>query len=171
MIVLTVHCILNTESIIKGLGNNVNKSRELTKSLIENNVNIIQLPCPELNCFGLNRWGHVKEQFDNPFYREQCRNLFIPYLNRIKEYINNNIDIIGIIGKDMSPTCGINKTCSEKNWGGNIEGRKNLSVIQKSVEVKNESGIFIEEIKKLLAESDINLSFYDLNDKEIINHI
>ncbi len=99
MIVLTVHCILNTESIIKGLGNNVNKSRELTKSLIENNVNIIQLPCPELNCFGLNRWGHVKEQFDNPFYREQCRNLFIPYLNRIKEYINNNIDIIGIIGK------------------------------------------------------------------------
>ncbi len=86
---------------------------------MDNNISIIQLPCPEITYYGVKRWGHVKDQFDTTHFRKHCRQLFSIYLEQIEEYINNGYEILGIVGIEGSPTCGVNKTCVGK-WGENF---------------------------------------------------
>lgn len=81
-IVLISHCILNVNSKVEGLAQYENNSLELVKYLIENKFGIIQLPCPEASFYGMRRWGHVKEQFDTPYYREHLQKYSIPYFSK-----------------------------------------------------------------------------------------
>ena len=59
-------------------------------------------------------------------------------ISQIKEYHKNEFDIIGIIGSNRSPSCGV-ETTSENN-----------------LELKGE-GVFIIELKKRLKEENIKV--------------
>ena len=43
--------------------------------------------------YGIKRWGHVKEQFDTLFYREQCREMLRPIVQQTKSYIDAGYEI------------------------------------------------------------------------------
>lgn len=63
-IIILSHCILNEYSKVKGYDKDENyepNTLDFMKMLMENNIGIIQLPCPETTCYGLKRWGHVKD--------------------------------------------------------------------------------------------------------------
>ena len=64
------HCILNQNAVVKGEYKDMNVFLPFVKKLFEDNIGILQLPCPETECYGLKRWGHVKEQFDNTGYKK-----------------------------------------------------------------------------------------------------
>lgn len=64
-IAIISHCIINQNSVVKGEYKDINIFFPFIKKLFEENIGILQLPCPETECYGLRRWGHVKEQFDN----------------------------------------------------------------------------------------------------------
>ena len=65
------HCILNQNAVVKGEYKDMNIFFPFIKNLFENNIGILQLPCPETECYGLKRWGHVKEQFNNVGYKNK----------------------------------------------------------------------------------------------------
>lgn len=166
-VILLSHCVINEKSKVKKFEiNPPGDIKEFINLLIDNEIGIIQLPCPEMFCYGLKRWGHVKEQFDTPHYREICRELFQPYLEQIKEYIANGYEIIGLIGIEGSPSCGIYKTCSGK-WGGELGGNPYLQDTINTITLADESGVFIEEIKNILSENNISFPFIDYNKNEI----
>lgn len=142
------------------------KIRKFLNLLMDNNISIIQLPCPELTCYGIKRWGHVKDQFDTPHFRKHCRQLFSIYLEQIEEYINNGYEILGIVGIEGSPTCGVNKTCAGK-WGGELSSNNYLQSIIGTIEKVNERGIFMEEIKIL--EKQLNINVIGLDETNIEN--
>lgn len=162
-IAIISHCIINQNSVVKGEYKNMNIFFPFIKKLFENNIGILQLPCPETECYGLRRWGHVKEQFDNCGYRQYIEKVINSFLEIMKEYLNNGYEIIGIYGIAGSPSCGVNLTCSA-NWEGEISSYKDKEDIISRVKMINESGIFMEMFKSILDKNKINIPFYDVDD-------
>lgn len=162
-IAIISHCIINQNSVVKGEYKDMNIFFPFIKKLFEKNIGILQLPCPETECYGLRRWGNVKEQFDNCGYRRYTEKTINSFLEIIKEYINNGYEIIGIYGIAGSPSCGVNLTCSA-NWEGEISSYKDKEDIISRVKMINESGIFMEMFKSILDKNKINIPFYDIDD-------
>ena len=162
-IAIISHCIINQNSVVKGEYKDMNIFFPFIKKLFEENIGILQLPCPETECYGLRRWGHVKEQFDNCGYRKYVEKIVNSFVDIIKEYINNEYEIVGIYGIAGSPSCGVNLTCSA-NWEGEISLYKDKEDIVSRIKMINESGIFMEIFKSVLDKNKINIPFYDVDD-------
>lgn len=162
-IAIISHCIINQNSVVKGEYKDINIFFPFIKKLFEENIGILQLPCPETECYGLRRWGYVKEQFDNCGYRKYVEKIINSFVDIIKEYINNEYEIVGIYGIAGSPSCGVNLTCSA-NWEGEISLYKDKEDIVSRVKMINESGIFMEIFKSVLDKNKINIPFYDVDD-------
>ena len=161
-IAIISHCIINQNSVVKGEYKDINIFFPFIKKLFEENIGILQLPCPETECYGLRRWGHVKEQFDNCGYRKYLEKIVNSFVDIIKEYINNEYEIVGIYGIAGSPSCGVNLTCSA-NWEGEISLYKDKEDIVSRIKMINESGIFMEIFKSVLDKNKINIPFYDVD--------
>ena len=175
-IILVCHCFLNCNSKVENFNeynkNFEEKKKNLIMNLIKNDIGIIQLPCPEMKIYGCRRWGHVKEQFDTPHFRDMSREMLKPVLNEIRDYSKNGFNIIGILGVNGSPSCGVNLTCSGK-WYGEFSHNHNLNDMLASLEMVEESGVFIEEIKGLLEENNLNIPIVgvDISNIDNINEI
>lgn len=164
-IVILSHCILNVNSKVEGLCEFGNISNRLIKYLMDNDYGIIQLPCPELTMYGIKRWGHVKEQFDNPYYRKHCRKLFEPILEQIEDYINNEYKIETLIAVKGSPSCGHNLTCSSPVWGGEFMCKEDIEKKINDLKTINKPGVFMEEIEQMLIEKNIKINIIDMDEE------
>ena len=102
-ILLVSHCILNNASKVEldeaGLAEEYKLRSELVNLIIEKNIQVIQLPCPEFIMYGSQRWGHVKNQFQHPFYKEQCRKLLDTILLQVQEYMQypETFSVLGVV--------------------------------------------------------------------------
>lgn len=161
-ILIVSHCFLNTASKVKSFKAKAIEAEEglrravLTKA-VQEGVQLIQLPCPELMLYGSARWGHTYEQFDNPFYRERCRDILQPVLQQIREYAANaeEVELLGVLGIDGSPSCGIRYTCRGP-WGGELSGR-DLQATVEDVKLSDGSGVFMEVLQQMLEEAGLAL--------------
>lgn len=165
-IVIVSHCILNNHSKIKRYDNITREidisTRKFIEFLLDEEIGIVQMPCPESHCYGLNRWGHTKNQFNHPHYRSECRELFHPILNQLINYENTGYNVLAIIGMYGSPTCGVENTCIG-DWGGEISANPNLRRMVNEIKKSKESGIFIEEIKEILDDNGLNIPILEYN--------
>lgn len=137
-LILLAHCLLNANAKVEGLALYKGCLPELVSFLASTEIAIYQLPCPELTSHGLNRWGQTIEQYDNPFYHHHCAKLAENVIREIKEYYQNGYKILGVIGLDGSPSCGVDITCSG-DWKGNPEN--------KPYQMVKGSGIFMQHLK------------------------
>ncbi|AFS79445.1 hypothetical protein DUF523 [Gottschalkia acidurici 9a] len=170
-VIILCHCLMNEKSKVKKVNITSSKyKKEFISLLIENEIGIIQLPCPEMICYGLKRWGHVKNQLDTPHYRKLCNELFQPYLDQIKQYLSNNYEVVCLVGVNGSPTCGVNRTCTG-SWGGELGQNPNLKDTLNTISSSRESGVFIDEIKAILKDHNISIPFINFNKNNINNYI
>lgn len=156
------HCLLNNLSKVEAFEN---KNKDLIKYLLEHDVDLIQMPCPEFTLYGGRRFGQVKEQYDTPFFRKHCSILIEPLIQQIEEYKRNGHKIIGVFGIKGSPSCGYLHTVSGPNWLGEI--KDNSEKLMKDVKLINDSGVFIDELLKKLPE-DISIIEVDESDIDAI---
>lgn len=169
-IILLCHCILNTNSKVEGLSSTKAFTNSLINILHSKDVGMLQLPCPEMHMYGIKRWGHVKDQFNTPIFRQQCREILISTVNQVKNYIDNGYSVLGVVGIDGSPSCGVNLTC-RGNWGGEFKCIENYKNCVSTLKTSNEEGIFIEELKGLLSEREINIPFIALKEDDMENSV
>ncbi|MBN2468968.1 MAG: hypothetical protein JXD19_12550 [Deltaproteobacteria bacterium] len=109
-IILISQCLVNPYCRVHILGQNFPLSHELMNYLMDRRVGIIQYPCPETTAMGLQRNPQGRQQYDNIFFREHCKELLkIPML-MVREFIKNKYRLTCFIGLENSPTCGI-------HWG------------------------------------------------------
>lgn len=170
-ICLVTHCILNGNAKVEGLCSYKGAVKEVVELLINKDFGIIQLPCPEINLYGIKRWGHVKEQFDTPYFRENCISLLKPIINQIEDYKNNGYEIALVLGIDGSPSCGINYTCSSKKWGGELSGNESLSEILNDISTIKSPGVFMEIFKNNLESIGVNPTYLTLNESNVESSI
>ena len=126
------------------------------RKAIDNGIQLIQLPCPEFTLYGANRWGHVSNQFDNIFFRNHCRKILRPIIDQMKEYLAHpdRFEVLGVMGIDGSPSCGVDYTC-EADWYGSFEEREGLEETLSTCKLVRKSGILMQVLKEMLAEENL----------------
>ena len=81
-IILAAHCVINQNSISDGTADFPGQFLEILKILEEENIGIVQLPCPELMCLGLDR--NDKHESSGDILEEN---------SRIRELLEQNINL------------------------------------------------------------------------------
>ena len=117
------HCVLNQNSVVGGAARYPGAMKPAIELLLENDVGIYQMPCPENSCYGAMRWGQVRSQYNTPAFRRHCQKLADMVLDEVEEYRRSGYEVLGFIMIDGSPTCGLNKTCEPEEGqvlGGEI---------------------------------------------------
>jgi predicted secreted protein len=150
-VVFVAHCMLNQNSISDGTASYPGPIREILELLCGSDVGIVQMPCPELVCLGLDR-GNI-EGGKSPVLEEntrirklmsrspaagKIRQLAQQLVIQISEYRKYGFDIRGIVGVNRSPTCGVDTT-----------SRDNHEVVGE--------GVFIEVLRKELEKHNIHV--------------
>lgn len=166
-IIFVSHCVLNIASKVvmyneAEMAAEEDLRRKFVSKAVSQGVQLIQLPCPEFIMYGSRRWGHVSEQFDTPYFRSQCRKLLEDYLLQIREYLSNDrFRILGIVGIDGSPSCGVDYTCYG-NWGGNLSDRDDLNACIATSRLGTGKGILMDEFSRLLKEQGLDVPMVGL---------
>lgn len=109
-IILIAQCLVNPYCRVHILGQNFPLSQELMNYLMEKHVGIIQYLCPETSAMGLMRNPQGRQQYDNIFFRDHCKELLKVPMLMVKEFIRNKYRLTCFVGLENSPTCGI-------HWG------------------------------------------------------
>lgn len=162
------HCLLNCNAKVESpCSRYKGVLKELLYGLIENDYGIIQLPCPETTYYGMRRWGHVREQFDNPHFRKHCKEILEPVIDQMKDYLSNGYRLDYVIGVNGSPSCGIDMSCSSYKWKGEISRWESIDYIKGSLEYKEVPGIFMEELMSLLEVNNMKTKFIGIYENRI----
>lgn len=163
-IVILAHCILNQNSVVIPYAREMKVFKPFIEICFDENIGILQLPCPEKSLYGLKRWGHVKDQFEHPGFINPAKESLKRFIDEIKEYIANGYEILGVYGIKGSPSCGVSLTC-RGDWCGEASNYKDLEDIKSRVSMVEEMGIYMELFKQLLEENKIFIEFIDIEDK------
>ena len=146
-VLLVPHCVLNQNARVAGAAEHPAAMRELMLGLMDRKVGIIQMPCPELLILGLNRGSiPIRFELDKQEGRAQCRLLARQLVDQIKHYRNCGVKVLGILGKNGSPACGVEETWSD----GVVPGE----------------GVFIKEFLAELREQNIAIEITGIQDHE-----
>lgn len=122
--------------------------RPVVEFCLAEDINIIQMPCPETNCAagGLGRQPHGKVWYERNGLRETAAGIAkgqVEYMNRLR---TAGIEILAVIGVDFSPACAV-------------------TYLNKGRSIVRDEGIFVEELKRLMAESGFELPFVGVTAK------
>ena len=90
-IVFVSHCALNTAAKVQAFGTGGRAGGKTAQGIlhrvVDQGIQIDSAALPEFTLYGASRWGHVKEQFDNPFFRDHCRKILQPIIQQMKGYL------------------------------------------------------------------------------------
>ena len=178
-VVFIAHCFLNQNSISDGTAIYPSAFRSLIDYFLSANIGIVQLPCPELFCLGLDRGdihgadrsvvventrirSEMKSKIHNveliklagsemksKIHNVELIKLADYVVQQVLEYKKYDFEIIGIIGANRSPTCGVDTTSND------------------NAEV-NGMGLFINEISAQLSRENVSIPMIGLKGNENI---
>ena len=132
--VITAHCLINQNAVIREWERAEGAFTNVIMRVMEKGYGLIQLPCPEFRYMGEARPPMSLEEYDTDAYRKHCRNLLMPVLKDIKEYLSKGYVIKGLLGIQESPSC----------------------------DSKLEPGIFMQEFFKILESEKIMVEQWDV---------
>jgi predicted secreted protein len=152
-VIFVAHCILNQNSISDGTADLPAADREIVTLLLNADVGIVQLPCPELRCLGLDRGdeqgGSRPVVIENTRIRTAMMRenpaaildmLVSEVLYQVEQYLRHGFWVMGVVGIDRSPSCGVETT--SKN-DGEVAGM----------------GLFMESLQRALTEKGFAIPF------------
>ena len=164
-IVLISHCFMNNHSKVRNYNKKQIEGEAMTRGKIlslftENDIGIIQLPCPEVILYGLKRWGHVKDQFNHFHFVKECQAMLLPLIEQVQEYLKNGYSLFGVIGIERSPSCGILKTYRGE-WKGEISGNPLIEDNRvRGISLSDERGLYMEILEQMICAIGIAADFY-----------
>ncbi len=143
-LVLVSHCLLNQNAKVRGIAAYPGVFQPVVDLLLASGVGILQMPCPEMTYLGASRWGHVRSQFDSPFFRKHCHSLAEEMLDQAADYLRCGYRVLGFVMIDGSPACGLKKSPQpadpNEGWGGMVR------YLPKS-RLANERGVFCHALE------------------------
>ena len=154
------HCILNQNSISDGTATYPASVKEIVELVGASQVGIVQMPCPELMCLGLDRGNangsaypvveentRIRKVMSRRPAATKLRPLVRQLVFQIAEYRRYGFDVRGIVGINRSPSCGVDTT-SDNNQ--EVEGR----------------GVFIEALRHELERNGITIAMVGIKAHE-----
>ena len=134
-VVFLAHCFLNTNTRFPEGSAFAGANSPLIETLLQKEVGIIQMPCPEFLCLGLEKElaGELPESEIRACFRKHAEYV----VDQIQQYLALGYEIPGIIGMNPSPSCGVEVT----------KGKGKFLGLDEDTSEKEDSGVFIEELK------------------------
>ena len=132
-VIFLAHCLLNQNAISDGTAVYPAAFRELIQLLLDREVGIVQMPCPELCCLGLD-WGDVhgaerpvveentriRRAMEKDGPRQKREALADLVAEQVQEYHKHGFQVLGIVGANRSPNCGVETT---SDFDREVEGQ------------------------------------------------
>jgi len=159
-VVLVSHCILNQNVKIDRCAWYAGAMREVTQTLLDADIGFLQMPCPELLALGLDRQVDkgadttVESEDDRVSYlmnegrpKTLCQKLACDIVYQVREYQHNGFTILGVLGINGSPTCGV-----ESGWADGFE--------------KPGQGVFIDALSDELKKYELKLPMRGIKARE-----
>jgi predicted secreted protein len=159
-ILFVAHCILNQNSISDGTATFPGSVKPIINLLLESGIGIVQLPCPELMCLGLDRGNidggkspvlventRIRAALEQKDASARLKAIVEPIVFQISQYLKYGFEIRGIVGINRSPSCGI-ATTSQNNQ--EVAG----------------PGVFMEALGRELGKNGIHLKMVGVKDAE-----
>lgn len=186
-VIFLSHCILNENARYFGGAFRRGAIEELVGPLVEQGIGLIQMKCPEQSAWGgvhkkhlwnflgskrrlLYRFRGVVVPLFRAYTRVKYRRLAREVLNEIAEYNKAGGEIIGLVGVDGSPSCGVLKSlemkCAAEILASTDPHSADRLIFNNTLYSKcvvNGPGIFIEELDRLLKRRGIVLRFYSID--------
>jgi predicted secreted protein len=134
-VVFLAHCFLNINTRFPEGSAFAGANTPLMERLLQKEVGIIQMPCPEFQCLGLEKElaGELSESEMRACYRKQAESV----VDQIQQYLNFGYQIAGIIGMNPSPSCGVEVS----------KGKGKFLGLDEDTSEKEGPGVFIEELQ------------------------
>lgn len=167
-IIVVSHCILNANAKVGPLAEYPGVLCSVMDDFIKDGTGIVQLPCPESSYLGINRWGMCYEQYDHPKFRRHCRRILKTSIDQLEAFIAAGYEIIGVIGADGSPNCGVTKIPSGLT-GGVIRDTKVVETQLEEFQYLDGIGVFMGIFKAMLSERNIIIEFMAIDEKKPSN--
>lgn len=159
-IVVVSHCILNVHSLEDGLAIYSGLEEDVVKLLVSKGVGIFQIPCPEMEVFGIFRKPLPKEPYERPKVRQRYKSLAEDITKRLMWFKRRKYAIVAVLGAEGSPTCGINIVGKWKDVSR--KGR-----FPEDVMFVEGIGVFMEEFKKILEQKGIQTNWIGIPGKSV----
>jgi predicted secreted protein len=122
-VLFVAHCVLNQNAKIDRCAYYPGVITEVVDALIASRAGLIQMPCPELVCLGLDRQvepdaattiesedTRVARLMAAEENRAICRTLADAVIFQVEQYRKHGFEVVGVLGINGSPTCGIETT-------------------------------------------------------------
>lgn len=132
-VIFLAHCLLNQNAISDGTAVCPAAFRELVQLLLDREVGIVQMPCPELCCLGLDRGDihgaerpvveentRIRRAMEKNGPRQKREALADLVAEQVQEYHKHGFQVLGIVGANRSPNCGVETT---SDFDREVEGR------------------------------------------------
>lgn len=143
-VIFISHCWLNINTRFPQGAAFGGANEPLIRTLLDSGVGIIQMPCPEYEVLGLEKYAYG-EIVLGPL-RARFREVAQVVVKQIKDYLALGFDVLGVLGMNPSPSCGVDVT---KGKGTMLGTDRDTSEVE-------DSGIFIDELKNLLRENGLD---------------
>ncbi len=147
--VFVAHCVLAQCVRAVGISKNFPAIiKPVVEFCAEHEINIFQMPCPELLCEagGFGRTSHGKVWYEKHGMRGLAQKLAKEQVAYMKGFVDNGFKIKAIIGIDFSPACAVN-------------------YINRGPVIIKERGIFIEELAAELKRAKLKIPFIGINER------
>jgi predicted secreted protein len=190
-VVFLAHCILNQNTRYLGGACRSCCVREIVDRCLDADVAIVQLVCPEQQVWGgvlkrrmLRLYGADSGRGARPvlaallpvaerYTRRMYRRLAHRVAREIEDYVHSGFAVLGIVGIDGSPSCGVGTTIDMVHCAGEIMRirPRDISVDTQNALVRRERrpgrGIFMDELRKALDRRKLTVPFlaHDLFDE------
>lgn len=181
-VIFLAHCLLNENTRYLGGARRGGAIREIVEPCLEHDIGIVQLPCPEQHV-----WGGVLKRRLLFFYGSKGKlryrllsvllPLFLWYTRRIyrklarrtadeiQDYQKAGFAVLGIIGVDASPTCGVKQSLAMREAllritrleAGAITAKEVNAIVVGTVTVGR--GLYIELLQEELDKRKIRVPF------------
>jgi predicted secreted protein len=128
------HCFLNINTRFPQGCAFAGANVPVINTLLKYDLGIIQMPCPEFLCLGLEKalYGEIPASE----LRDCYRNIAGGVVDQIEAYLKLGYKISGIIGMNPSSSCGVETS----------KGKGTMLGLDHDTSEKEESGVFIEEL-------------------------
>ena len=150
-VVFLTHCFLNINTRFPQGCAFAGANVPMINTLLQHDLGIIQMPCPEFLCMGLEKelYGEIPESE----LRDCFRNIAAGVVDQIEAYLALGYEISGIIGMNPSPSCGVEVS----------KGKGTMLGLDRDTSEVEESGVFIEELMRLAEQRGLqDLPFFGI---------
>jgi predicted secreted protein len=122
--------------------------KPVIEEMLRHDVNIVQMPCPETQLFGLEREPKSFDDYNTEEFISLCDKLSGQVTEQIKAILSKNFQVVAILGMEYSPSCSVSLQYTNK---GTIK----------------RPGHFIASLEKRLKQEDIQIPFIGINRRGI----